>query len=119
MIQTQLMEQLAQRIAAQSASLQSEEATKHALVLPFLQAMGYDPFNPDEIIPEYTADFGTKQGEKVDYAIMRDGSPAILIECKKVGDPSRRTARQPVRSVLPPHRCPHRDSHRRRALSVL
>ncbi len=87
MIRIELMEQLVQRIANQSAFLHSEEATKHALVLPFLQSMGYDPFNPEEIIPEYTADFGTKQGEKVDYAIMRDGSPVILIECKKVGDP--------------------------------
>ena len=67
-------------------SLATEEATKHALVLPFIQALGYDVFDPTEVIPEYTADFGLKQGEKVDYAIIREdnlGEPAMLMECKK------------------------------------
>ena len=71
-------------------SLATEEAAKHALVLPFIQALGYDIFDPAEVVPEYTADFGIKQGEKVDYAIIReenDGAPAMLIECKKVEDP--------------------------------
>lgn len=70
--------------------LVTEEAAKHALVLPFIQALGYDIFNPAEVVPEYTADFGLKQGEKVDYAIFREdstGEPAMLIECKKVTDP--------------------------------
>ena len=71
-------------------SLATEEATKHALVLPFIQALGYDVFDPTEVIPEYTADFGLKQGEKVDYAIIREenlAAPAMLIECKKALDP--------------------------------
>jgi len=42
-------------------------------------------FNPAEVVPEYTADVGIKRGEKVDYAICRDGNPIILIECKPVG----------------------------------
>ena len=42
-------------------------------------------FNPKEVVPEFTADFGSKKGEKVDYAIMKDGEPCILIECKKAG----------------------------------
>ena len=70
--------------------LATEEAAKHALVLPFIQSLGYDVFNPGEVVPEYTADFGIKQGEKVDYAIVReenDGTPAMLIECKRVDDP--------------------------------
>ena len=49
--------------------LLTEEAAKTALVMPFIQALGYDVFNPSEVIPEYTADVGTKKGEKVDYAI--------------------------------------------------
>ena len=65
--------------------LETEEATKNALVLPFLQMMGYSIFDPTELVPEYTADVGTKKGEKVDYAVMRDGQPTILIECKKYG----------------------------------
>jgi hypothetical protein len=62
--------------------LKSEEATKTSLVLPFIQSLGYDIFNPSEVIPEYTCDVGIKKGEKVDYAICEDGIPIILIECK-------------------------------------
>lgn len=50
--------------------------------MPFIQSLGYDVFNPNEVVPEFTADVGIKKGEKVDYAIMLDGSPAILLECK-------------------------------------
>ena len=64
---------------------QTEEATKNALVLPFLQLLGYDPFNPTEVCPEFTSDVGTKKGEKVDYAVMISGKPVILIECKYSG----------------------------------
>lgn len=45
-------------------------------------ALGYDVFNPLEVVPEYVCDIGTKKGEKIDYAIMKDGNPMILIECK-------------------------------------
>jgi hypothetical protein len=64
----------------------TEEATKMSLIVPFFQLLGYDVFNPDEFTPEYTADVGIKKGEKVDYAIMKDGKPAILIECKWCGE---------------------------------
>lgn len=63
----------------------TEEASKTALVLPFLQVLGYNVFDPREVVPEYVADVGTKRGEKVDYAVMQDGDPAIIIECKAVG----------------------------------
>lgn len=62
--------------------LLTEEAAKNALIMPFLQALGYDVFNPAEVVPEFSADVGTKKGEKVDYAICRDGKVAILVECK-------------------------------------
>lgn len=78
---------LIDRIPLVKGSLTTEEATKQALILPFIQALGYDIFNPDEVTAELTADIGTKQGEKVDYAILSDKKPVILIECKKVGDP--------------------------------
>lgn len=69
--------------------LQTEEATKTALILPFFSALGYNVFNPFEFLPEPAADVGIKQGEKVDYAIMfeKDGQrdPMILIECKWCG----------------------------------
>lgn len=63
----------------------TEEATKTAMVLPFIRELGYDIFNPSEVIPEFTADVGIKKGEKVDYAIQKDGTPIILFECKPCG----------------------------------
>lgn len=62
--------------------IETEEATKNSLILPFFQMLGYDIFNPLEFVPEYTADVGIKKGEKVDYAIVIDGKPAIFIEAK-------------------------------------
>lgn len=63
----------------------NEANTKASLVMPFLQSMGYDVFNHNEVANEYTAEFGTKKGEKVDIAIIKDGEPVILIECKPLG----------------------------------
>lgn len=80
------LDSLKQRAEEYGEQLVTEEATKNALVMPMLMAMGYEPFNPAEVVPEFTADIGTKKGEKVDYAIMRNGKPAILLECKKFGD---------------------------------
>lgn len=65
--------------------LRTEEATKNALIMPFIQVMGYDVFNPLEVTPELIADVGTKKGEKVDYAILKDSKPIILFECKAFG----------------------------------
>ena len=76
---------LAGRIRRQKDSVLTEEAAKTAFVLPFLQTLGYDIFNPMEVIPELTADHGVKKGEKVDYAIALDSKIVILIECKPVG----------------------------------
>jgi hypothetical protein len=76
---------LMQRIPKLVGSLATEEATKTALIMPFIQALGYDVFNPHEVVPEFVADVGVKKGEKVDYAILRDGEVIILIECKKAG----------------------------------
>ncbi|WP_181884359.1 type I restriction endonuclease [Neobacillus piezotolerans] len=67
-------------------SIATEEATKTSLVMPFFQVLGYDIFNPEEFTPEFVADVGIKKGEKVDYAIMADGKPVILIEAKSVSE---------------------------------
>jgi hypothetical protein len=66
-------------------NLSTEEATKNALVMPFIQALGYDVFSPLEVVPEFVADIAGKKGEKVDYAIMQDGKPIMIIECKVCG----------------------------------
>lgn len=76
---------LASRIATTKDIVQTEEATKNSMVMPFIHALGYDPFNPLEVTPELVADVGSKKGEKVDYAILKDGKPIIIFECKKSG----------------------------------
>ena len=68
--------------ASRASDLATEEAAKNALVMPFLRTLGFDVFDPEVVIPEFTADVGTKKGEKVDYALRVNGELAILIECK-------------------------------------
>ena len=73
-----------QRVSQLKEHVSTEEATKMSLVAPFFQLLGYDIFNPSEFCPEYTADVGIKKGEKVDYAILINGNPIILIEVKSI-----------------------------------
>lgn len=75
---------IAEKVKTHSSSMATEEAVKTAVVLPFLRALGYDVFDPFEVIPEFTADAVGKKGEKVDYAISIDGEIRILIECKPI-----------------------------------
>ena len=78
---------LSKKLSQVSGTLETEEATKNALIMPFLHSvLGYDVFDPSEVVPEFTADTGTKKGEKVDYALMKDGEVQILIECKKLSE---------------------------------
>jgi predicted type IV restriction endonuclease len=76
------LEQLHQRVDSLKEQINTEEATKNAFVMPFIQILGYDIFNPTEVIPEFICDIGTKKGEKIDYVIKRDGEPILIIECK-------------------------------------
>lgn len=78
------IKKLAERLAGIKDQITTEEATKMSLILPFFQMLGYDVFNPSEFCPEFTADVGIKKGEKVDYAILQNGQPVILIEAKAV-----------------------------------
>ncbi len=73
---------LGDRVIKLKDQVHTEEATKNAFIMPFIRELGYDVFNPSEVTPELVADIGMKQGEKIDYAIMRNGQPIILIECK-------------------------------------
>jgi hypothetical protein len=80
--------QIAAKVSELKPTIQTEEATKNAFIMPFIgRVLGYDVFNPNEVIPEFIADVGLKKGEKIDYALVRDGRMQILIECKKVGVP--------------------------------
>lgn len=76
------LEQLHQRVDNLKDQISTEEATKNAFVMPFIQILGYDIFNPTEVIPEFICDIGTKKGEKVDYVIKKDNEPILIIECK-------------------------------------
>ena len=73
------LKQFSNRVTSLQETIQTEEATKTAIIMPFLAMLGYDVFNPHEVVPEFTADVGIKKGEKVDYAILKDGEPVILI----------------------------------------
>lgn len=79
------LQAIARRIPTVRDRLETEEATKTALVMPFLQALGYEVFDPTEVVPEFTADVGIKRGEKVDYAVLAGGQPIMLFECKPCG----------------------------------
>jgi hypothetical protein len=76
------LRELSARVPKQIPHIQTEEATKNAFVMPFISALGYNVFDPTEVTPELHADVGIKKGEKVDYAILKDGKPIILFECK-------------------------------------
>ncbi|SHJ96233.1 type I restriction endonuclease [Epilithonimonas mollis] len=76
------LEQLHQRVKGLKDQIQTEEATKTAFVMPFIQILGYDIFNPTEVVPEFIADIGTKKGEKVDFVIKKDDEHILIIECK-------------------------------------
>jgi predicted type IV restriction endonuclease len=82
------IQEIAIKVRTQKASIATEEGTKNAFVMPFINSvLGYDIFNPSEVIPEFVADVGIKKGEKIDYALVCNGEIQILIEVKKVAEP--------------------------------
>lgn len=80
------LKNLGKRVLTLKDNINTEEATKTSLILPFFQILGYDIFNPLEFVPEFTADVGIKKGEKVDYAIKLSNAPVILIEAKSISE---------------------------------
>jgi len=79
------LRELTEKVPDLREGIRTEEATKNGLVMPFIKALGYDVFNPSEVVPEFTADIGERKGEKVDYAILKDDQPIMLFECKLCG----------------------------------
>ena len=77
--------ELSKKVKNLGDSLKTEEATKNALVMPFIAALGYDVFNPAEVVPEFSAPIGEYKDARVDYAILVDGKPILLLECKALG----------------------------------
>lgn len=80
------VQKLSIQINERKVHIINEEMTKQALIIPFIQLLGYDVFNPLEVRPEYIADFGKKKGEKVDYALFKDNEPIVFIEAKSVNE---------------------------------
>ena len=58
------LKKISESIPKQLEHIKTEEATKNAFVMPFLNALGYNVFDATEVVPEFTADVGTKKGEK-------------------------------------------------------
>ena len=79
------IQRLAKIYEGKKNTILTEEATKNALIMPFITALGYNVFDPSEVIPEFTAEFGSGSGKKVDYAIVKDGNPIMLVEAKWCG----------------------------------
>lgn len=77
--------QFSQQAVIKKSACANEESTKLFLILPFLRTLGYDPLDPYEVYPEHAATFDPTAPNKVDFAILRDGSPIAAIECKKAG----------------------------------
>lgn len=76
------LKQISDKIEKSKDFITTEEATKTAFIMPFISALGYDVFNPFEVVPEMDCDLCKAKGEKIDYAILKDGEPIMLIECK-------------------------------------
>lgn len=79
------LRQFAERMVALAPRCTNEESTKLFLILPFLNFLGYDDRNPDEVCPEHSCDFSEKYKNRVDFAILRASTPVIAIECKTLG----------------------------------
>ena len=86
MLTLQDLQAISRKAETDSELLKIEQRTINTLVHPLLDALGYDHSNPREVAAELAAGTGTSTSEKVDYAIMRDGKPIILLECKALGN---------------------------------
>ena len=59
----------------------SEAAISRQAVMPILGELGWDIYNPAEVVTEYT----TPSGGRVDYALCLDGKARIFVEVKQAG----------------------------------
>ena len=79
----QKLSTLKDRAEDQGQALNTKEKTKNALLLPFFQMLGYDPFNVREVEPGPTVELGNGVSEAVDFAVNIDGAPAMLFQCER------------------------------------
>lgn len=114
------LNQVAAKVRDLKEGIETEEATKNAFIMPFIgQVLGYDVFNPTEVVPEFTADVGVKKGEKVDYALVHDGQVQDSYRMQE----DRRTAqlgeRKPAVPVFRGDERAHRRSDQRPGMEFL
>jgi stress response protein SCP2 len=79
------IKQIAKTYSERKDNIKTEEATKMSLIAPMIQALGYNIFDPSEVNPEYDADLASKKLNKIDYAILNEGKPIMIMECKWSG----------------------------------
>lgn len=78
------LSRIAEHIQQQRHLMNNEEATLQVSIRPFIEALGYNTRNLSEVAPQFTADPRPSGTDRVDYAILRDNYPVILIEAKSV-----------------------------------
>lgn len=76
------LSRIAEQIQQQRQLMRNEEATLQVSIRPFIEALGYSTRNLAEVAPQYTADPRPSGTDRVDYAILRESKPVILVEAK-------------------------------------
>ena len=79
------MHRLAEHVANARKHVRNEDDTKQYLVLPFLEALGYNPFDPTETWREHNPESLHARQTRADYMILREGKPIVAVECKTLG----------------------------------
>lgn len=82
---TDAVRALANQIETRREHVHTEEAAKQALILPFIALLGFDIYNPAEVIPEYKAGWA-KVSEKVDYALLIAKRLSLFVEAKGINE---------------------------------
>ncbi|ASJ00344.1 type I restriction endonuclease [Thermococcus gorgonarius] len=71
--------EIVERVKKIKAKIPNEESTKLHVILPTLKALGWDIFNPDELMPETRTEEG-----RPDYALKINGRTVAFLEAKSV-----------------------------------
>ena len=87
-----VIEKLQERIKTHQSELRRSEAlTRNVLVDPLLRVLGWDTEDPNLMMPEFSIDRGF-----ADYALLKEGKPAIVVEAKSLGTPLNDAAAQGI-----------------------
>ncbi len=78
---TDRLQALTHQVSQQPDGISSNETTRNAYVLPFIQALGYDISDQSEVCPRFAASGSNVKDGEVDYAIFINAKPALLFAC--------------------------------------